>query len=44
MIDRSMILLFRALEVMFFVGLVGCSFVVVTSWITIFKEGFSDKD
>jgi hypothetical protein len=31
------------LEVMFFTGLVGCVAVVVISWISIFKEGFSDE-
>jgi hypothetical protein len=30
------------LEVMFFSGLIGCSAVVVISWISIFKEGFSE--
>jgi hypothetical protein len=34
----------RAVEVMFFAGLIGCSLVVVFSWISIFKDGFSDKD
>lgn len=31
-------------EVLFFTGLVGCSAVVVLSWISILKSGFSDKD
>jgi hypothetical protein len=35
---------FRVLEVMFFTGLIGCSLVVVISWVSIFKDGFSDKD
>ena len=39
-----MMWLFRSLEVMFFMGLTGCSLVVVISWISIFKSGFSDKD
>lgn len=34
----------RTLEILFFVGLAGCSFVVLCSWISIFKSGFSDKD
>jgi len=47
--DRAMsyqliIWLFRVLEVMFFTGLFGCSLVVVISWISIFKDGFSDEE
>jgi hypothetical protein len=34
----------RILEVMFFAGLVGCAAVVVISWVSIFKEGFSNED
>jgi hypothetical protein len=37
-----MVLAMRLVEIMFFTGLVGCVFVVVVSWISIFKEGFSD--
>jgi hypothetical protein len=44
MLYRLMVWLFGVLEVMFFTGLVGCSLVVVISWVSIFKEGFSDKD
>ncbi|HLY43081.1 MAG TPA: hypothetical protein VKR52_17845 [Terracidiphilus sp.] len=32
----------RTVEIMFFTGLVGCAGVVVISWISIFKDGFSD--
>jgi hypothetical protein len=32
----------RILECMFFAGLIGCAFVVVLSWISILKDGFSD--
>ncbi len=32
------------LEVMFFMGLIGCAVMVVTSWISIFKEVFSGED
>jgi hypothetical protein len=32
------------LEGMFFTGLVGCAAVVVISWVSIFKEGFSNDD
>jgi len=31
----------RIVEVLFFTGLVGCACVVIISWISIFKEGFS---
>ncbi|HTB96753.1 MAG TPA: hypothetical protein VK716_07075 [Terracidiphilus sp.] len=31
----------RAIEVMFFTGLCGCLLVVIISWISIFKSGFS---
>ena len=34
----------RLLTVLFFVGLVGCSAVVVFSWISIFTSGFSNDD
>ena len=32
----------RLISIMFFSGLVGCCLVVVISWVSIFKEGFSD--
>jgi hypothetical protein len=32
----------RLVEMLFFTGLIGCALVVVVSWISIFKEGFSD--
>ena len=31
-------------EVLFFTGLAGCVLVVVISWISIFKTGFSKSD
>ena len=31
----------KIVEVLFFTGLVGCACVVIISWISIFKEGFS---
>jgi hypothetical protein len=31
-----------ALEVMFFVGLVGCALGIILSWIDIVKDGFTD--
>lgn len=34
----------RLLEVLFFTGLIGCSAVVVFSWISIFGSGFSNHD
>jgi hypothetical protein len=42
MVNSLMVLATRAVEIMFFTGLVGCAFVVIISWISIFKEGFSD--
>ena len=33
-----------AVEIMFFIGLVGCAVVVFISWISIFKTGFSKDD
>jgi hypothetical protein len=31
-------------EALFFTGLIGCAFVVVFSWISIFKTGFTRED
>jgi hypothetical protein len=31
------------LDTMFFIGLTGCASVVVISWISIFKSGFSSR-
>jgi hypothetical protein len=42
MAHSLMVLSMRVVEIMFFTGLIGCAFVVVISWISIFKEGFSD--
>jgi hypothetical protein len=39
-----MILGARILEGMFFTGLIGCAAVVGISWVSIFKEGFSNDD
>jgi hypothetical protein len=44
MVLKVEVLAMRVLEVMFFTGLVGCALVVIISWISIFKSGFSDKD
>jgi hypothetical protein len=38
-----MVLAMRMVEILFFTGLIGCAIVVVISWISIFKEGFSDS-
>jgi len=38
-----MIFATRVIEIMFFTGIVGCALVVVISWISIFKDGFSDS-
>jgi hypothetical protein len=35
------ILATRLVEILFFTGLIGCVSVVVISWISIFKDGFS---
>lgn len=42
MAHSLMLFAIRVVEVMFFSGLVGCASVVVVSWISIFKDGFSD--
>jgi hypothetical protein len=34
----------RAIELMFFIGLIGCAVVVAISWISIFRSGFSKDD
>jgi hypothetical protein len=44
MVHQLIILAMRVLELMFFTGLLGCSLVVVISWVSILKDGFSDKD
>lgn len=41
---RFEIFCMRLVEVMFFTGLIGCSIVVVASWISIFKSGFAEAD
>jgi hypothetical protein len=38
-----MVLAMRLVEILFFTGIIGCAIVVVVSWISIFKEGFSDS-
>ena len=38
-----MVFAVRFVEIMFFSGLIGCTLVVVISWVSIFKEGFSDS-
>ncbi len=42
MIHSILLLATRAIVVMFFTGLVGCGTVVLISWVSIFKDGFSD--
>jgi hypothetical protein len=44
MAHSLMILATKVVEVLFFVGIVGCLLVVAISWISIFKEGFSKND
>ncbi len=41
MLHRFVIGLLYAVEIAFFVGLAGCALVVIISWITILKAGFS---
>ena len=44
MAHSILILATKIVEVLFFVGIVGCLLVVTISWISIFKEGFSKTD
>jgi hypothetical protein len=44
MLHSLLLLATKIVEVLFFVGLVGCVLVVTISWISIFKEGFSNSD
>ena len=44
MLHSLLLLAAKIVEVLFFVGLVGCVLVVTISWISIFKEGFSNSD
>jgi hypothetical protein len=44
MLAKLVVLGVHVIEVMFFTGLVGCVLVVVISWISIFKGGFSDRN
>jgi hypothetical protein len=41
MANSLMVLATRIVEALFFTGLIGCVFVVIISWVSIFKEGFS---
>jgi hypothetical protein len=34
----------HVLDVAFFAGLAGCASVIILSWISILKDGFSDDD
>lgn len=43
MMSKLMIWCKDILEIMFFTGLIGCTAVVVLSWISILKSVFSDK-
>jgi hypothetical protein len=44
MVHSLLVFATKVVEVMFFVGIVGCVLVVAISWISIFKEGFSNTD
>lgn len=38
-----MVLAMRIIQWLFFIGLIGCALVIVVSWVSIFKDGFSDR-
>lgn len=44
MLDRIGIWLMRALEVVFFTGLIGCALVVMLSWVSILNDVLSDDE
>ncbi len=44
MAHSLMVLAIRLVEILFFTGLVGCISVVTISWISIFRDGFSDPE
>jgi hypothetical protein len=44
MLYSLLLLATKVVEVLFFVGIVGCVLVVTISWISIFKEGLSNSD
>ena len=44
MTDRLMVWATYVLDIVFFTGLLGCATVVIVSWISIFKEGFSEDE
>jgi hypothetical protein len=41
MLDRMIFFFSRALEIVFFIGLFGCLVVVIVSWVSIFRDGFT---
>lgn len=44
MLHSLMVLATKIVEVLFFVGIVGCVLVVTISWVSIFREGFKNTD
>lgn len=44
MFHSLMVLATKLIEILFFVGIVGCVLVVTISWVSIFKEGFKNSD
>jgi hypothetical protein len=42
MVYSLMVFATRLVQILFFTGLIGCVSVVIISWVSIFKEGFSD--
>jgi hypothetical protein len=43
MLHQLMHFAVKAVEVLFFTGLAGCVLVVLISWVSIFKSGFSES-
>ncbi len=44
MVHSLLVLATKIVEILFFVGIVGCVLVVTISWVSIFKEGFKTSD
>lgn len=44
MLHSVLVLATKLVEVLFFVGIVGCVLVVAISWVSIFREGFRNSD
>jgi len=44
MFHSLLVLATKVVEVLFFVGILGCVLVVTISWVSIFREGFKNSD